>query len=676
MRRALALVAALAACRGDEGAPIVAGAIEARSPCPGTDEGFAFRALRLTQGRRPQGVRELAVLAGFVRELDALGLPGRELVARGLAQGERYVRRWRTFLLDHLRVPRIGGTAFLACYGLPGPAGADPRLAALVRARGPEEAVPADMSEWTMADLIDSSLRLDDPTPLLRAHVLTREVKPVGGNNVSAVELERAQRVFLGRGFEAAYLGRRVECLACHDGGGATAIDHAEPALDRSWPVIPGVEDMVYGPADARDEERGYAAFRVAGFVDGPLRPWGSRVCGGFTAGDEGDLVGATGHLGGPLPAGAQALDLEARLREGLAIVAEEGLTAAEDPSRPAAGLAGMVAVHLADAVWREASGHPLTLAHGQPRNPQQQQVLRALAEEFVDSGHSLRALVTAAAIHPYLDLAEPQACAGALPPVLAPFYADNDAGDGVRREDPWILLDSAADALGWRSEERLPLPHGWSDEPLLRALGVYLDDSEPGHRGVDLVAALAWEDRLADGEDPQWRGAGETDVIAGLVALAAGDALATVEELVVAVQDRLIQETGVAGAMRGPIEALLGLELTARAGEIEAARLTTALRRFAGSLLSSPQFVLTGLAPPPGQSAPRLVLPGTDARSLCESLAPAIVGELADVAWRCTGAGPALTRAGDAATRAGDVGRHDERQSARGRGDTDVNQP
>jgi hypothetical protein len=335
-----------------------------------------------------------------------------------------------------------------------------------------------------------------------------------------------------------------------------------------------------------------------------------------------------------------------------------------------------MVAVHLADAVWREASGHPLTLAHGQPRNPQQQQVLRALAEEFVDSGHSLRALVTAVAIHPYLDLAEPQACAGALPPVLAPFYADNGAGDGVRREDPWILLDSAADALGWRSEERLPLPHGWSDEPLLRALGVYLDDSEPGHRGVDLVAALAWEDRLADGEDPQWRGAAEADVIAELVALAAGDAQATVEELVVAVQDRLIQETGVAEAMRGPIEALLGLELRARAGEIEAARLATALRRFAGSLLSSPQFVLTGLAPPPGQSAPRLVLPGTDARSLCEALAPAIVGELADVAWRCTGAGPALMRAGEAAARAGSDVRQDERQGARGRGDMDVNQP
>ena len=559
MRRTIAVLAALlAGCGGDERAPVFAEPVELRSPCPGRDEDFAFRALRLIQGRRPHGVRELAVLAGFVRELDALGLPGRTLVAGGLAHGDRYRARWRTFLNDQLRVPRIGGTAFHACYGFMGAAAQDERLAAHVRDHGPEEAVPSNIQPWTLADLVDSSLRLDDPTPLLRAHLLAREVRPVGGNNVEELALERARRVFLGRGFEAAYLGRRLECLACHDGGGATPLDHADPARDRTWPVMPGLEDMVYGTASERTEDRSYAAFRVAGFVDGPLRPWGAQQCGGFTPGRAGDVVGAEGYLAGALPVGAHALDLEARLRAGFEALRGGGLAAAEDG--PAAALAGMVALNLADAVWREASGRPLTLGHGQPRNAAQQAVLRGLAEAFVAGGLSLRALVVAVAVHPLQDLADPGMCAGALPPVLEPFAVDNSAGDGVRREDPWILLDSAAEALGWRSEKRQPLPHGWSDEALLRALGVFLDDSEPGHRGVDLVGALAWEDRVAEGVDPAWDGDRphdydlDRDVIARLLAQARADEGATVEELVLAVQDRLIQETGLAEEARAPI--------------------------------------------------------------------------------------------------------------------------
>lgn len=43
-----------------------------------------------------------------------------------------------------------------------------------------------------------------------RAQILARQAHPVGGNNVAPAELERARRVSLGRGFEAAYLGRRL----------------------------------------------------------------------------------------------------------------------------------------------------------------------------------------------------------------------------------------------------------------------------------------------------------------------------------------------------------------------------------------------------------------------------------------------------------------------------------
>lgn len=643
LRHAL-LTLSLAACSSEHVAPTIP-SVPLRSPCPGGDEAFAFRALRLIEGRRPRGVRELTVLAGFVRELDAAGLPGRELVARGLTRGDRYLARWRTFLLDHLRVPRIGSTAHYACYGHPGPAAADPRLAAHLRDHAPDVPVPDDLSGWTLADLFDSGLRLDDPTPLLRAHLLAREQRPLGGNNVADSDLERARRVHLGRSFEAAYLGRRLECLACHDSSDRTPLDRDDPALDRSWPVVPDLEDSVYGPPAGRDEDRSYAAFRIAGFLDGPLRPWAWGDCGGLDPG-RADPLATSGHLAGPLPPGAHALDLEARLHDGFDVLREHGLAAA-DPERPTAALAAMVALNLADAVWREAAGRPLTMPHGQPRNDPQRRVLHDLSERFIDESFSLRELVVAVAVHPYLDLADPDACPDALPPVLDPFAADNAAGDGLRREDPWRLFDAAADALGWPTHRRFPLPYGWSDEPLVRALGAYLDDSEPGHRGHDLVGALAWEAATAAAVDPDWRGDvfdgnPSRDTIARLVDLARADPSATVEDLALALQDRLLQETAFSASERPAIAALLALPLAARAADLPADALERALRRLAGALLSAPQFVLAGL-PPPTSAPPRLVLPDATVAALCERHAPAILGGL--TRWRCDDRGVTLLK-------------------------------
>jgi len=641
--RHLALLLTLAACSDEQASfagpeDLLPAPVSVQSPCPGSDEAFVFRALRLIAGRRPAGVRELELLATAIHKLDAAGRPGRRLVAEHLARGPRYEQRWQNFLLDHLRVPRLGSTSDPDCHGHPGPTAEGPGLAAFIRDHGPEEPVPADMSEWSMADLFASAVALDDLRPLLRAQLLARQARPIGGNNVEPAELERARRVFLGRGFEAGYLGRRLECLPCHNSD-SSVTDHSDPAQDRSWPVIKGLEAGVYGPPAANNEDIVYAGFRVHGFVDGPLEPWGGRACGTLDPGRDGDLLAITGHLAGPLPAGAHALDLEARLRTGLDILLDNGLDAASET--PEAALAGLVVLNLADAVWREASGRPLTLPHGQPRHSSQRAVLAGLARALIDDGYSLRALVVEAALHPYLDLDEPNQCAGALPPVLEPFATDNHAGDGLRREDPWTLLDTAAHALGWNTPKRFPLPFGWEDEILLRSLGAYLDDSEPGHRSLDLVGALAWERSVGAGQDPGWAGLAplhhdtNADAITRLTRLALADPSLTVEDVALAVQDRVIQETEwTDAAHRAEVEALLGLPLTSPATD-HSPTLEPALRRLAGALLMSPQFTLAGLAPPPWTAAPRLVLPEATALALCQEHAPLLFADLA-LTWRC----------------------------------------
>jgi len=648
-RRGLMLLLALAACGEDARAPfagpeaLLPAPTAMRSPCPGSDEAFVFRALRLIAGRRPAGVRELELLAAAIRKLDAADLPGRRIVAGSLARGPRYEQRWQNFLLDHLRVPRLGSTSAPDCHGHPGLAAAGPALAGFIRDHGPDEPVPADMSEWSMADLFASAVALDDLRPLLRAQLLARQARVIGGNNVEPAALERARRVFLGRGFEAAYLGRRLECLPCHNSD-FSVTDHAEPAQDRSWPVVTGLEAGVYGPPATVTEDVAYAGFRVHGFVDGPLSPWGGHACGTLDPGRDGDLLAVAGHLAGPLPAAAHALDLEARLRRGLEQLTATGLDAAS--ATPEAALAGLVALNLADAVWREASGRPLTLPHGQPRNPAQRALLGGLARALVDGGFSLRALVVEVAVHPYLDLDEPAQCEGRLPPVLEPFAAANHAGDGLGREDPWTLLDTAAHALGWRTPKRFPLPFGWEDEVLMRSLGAYLDDSEPGHRGLDLVGALAWERSVGAGTDPGWAGAAplhhdaSADVITRLTAAALADPSLTVEDAALAVQDRVIQETAwTDAAHRAEVEALLGLPLTSPAAEQQPATLEAALRRLAGALLMSPQFTLAGLPPPPWTDAPRLTLPEATPLALCQEHAPQIFADL-DLAWRCDDSG------------------------------------
>ncbi len=645
-----------------------------RSPCPGSDAAFSYRALRLIQGRRPYGVRELDLLAQTIGALDDAGLPGRELVARGLADGDRYHQHWRGVLLDLLRIPRLGPTADVDCYARPGELEDAPELAAWIRDAAPGEAPKPALAGWTMADLLGSALALDDLSPLLRAHLIIRNARPLAGNNVDPEALERAGRVFLGRGFEAAFLGRRLECIACHDGGGTTVLDATDPADDRSWPVLPDLEDSVYGAPHLADEASAYAVFRVAGIVDHGARPWGaSDQCPrlALTSADQGaDPLGDPAYLGGALAQGASVVDLEAALHRGLDRLRAEGLPAGarddEGEEDPEAALAAMVAIHLADAAWREASGHRLTMSHGQPRRPIQQAVLRELSASFVDSGYSLRELLVAIATHPLLDLDEPSACAEELPGLLDPFQASNDAGDLVRREDAWRLLDSAAIALGWPTMQRFPLNSGWADETLLRSLGAFIDETEPGHHGVDVVSALAWEAAVGDGVDPAWRGPPTSDhdgdVLSRLVDLAVADPDATVLELAIAVEDRLLQESALSGPpspeqaqQRAAIEELLGLPMEARAADLAAeangrAALLGALRRFAGALLATPQFTLAGVPPRP-TSPPRLVLPEATTSALCEALAPAIL-DPSELAWECDEQGLVLAQDGSAATR------------------------
>ncbi len=650
IRRPVALLAVLAAACNE---PLPAlGGVEAAPTCQASDEAFVLQALPWLQGRRPSGIRELRLLADMIRELDRHGADGRAMLARGLARGPRHARRWSDFLVDHLQIDRAGHRFRPNCHAtraLPDDGG---ELAAWIRDHDADEPVPGQ-PQWTFADLLASSLALDDLSPLMRASLLVRASQPIDGNNVSPSELESARRREFTTSFAASHLGRNLECLVCHNSEGSPT-DRTDSAEDRFWPLDLPFERAVFAAPTGRPEVEVEAVFRVSGAVDGPLRPWGSAACSTFQPDHTGDLLGDPAYLAGPLPTGATVLDLDPHLRAGWGSLREIGWTGLDpEDLDPDVALAAMTAAHLADAVWRELGGQPLTLAHGFPRDQAQRDILAALTQEFVDTGFSLRALVVAAATHPQLALDLPAACdaRGVIPsPVLAPFAVHalepsargDSLGDLLHRHGTFVLLGMAAESMGWTAPPAGAGPYGLANETLLLDLGARVSGAQPADEGLDLVALLAYEAAVGAGVDPRWAGEltdpvwPDGDLVDVLLATANADGSSRIEDLVVALKDRLHTAPTLDSGERNAITAVLGAPWTASVADVDPITLESGLRRVAGALLRAPQFMLAGAVelPASGAPTPRLVVPGTDTASLCKALAPMILGDA--WRWRC----------------------------------------
>jgi hypothetical protein len=612
-----------------------AAAVEA---CRADAESFVLRALPLVHGRQPLGSTEVRVLASLVDELDRRGRDGRRELAAALADGDAHRRRWSSELLDLLRVRRAGHRALGGCYGERGPAGDSDALARFVQGHPPTEPFPG--GPWSMRDLVESSLRADDLRPLLRADLLVRMTAPVDDANTPPDALERARRTNLGRAFEATYLGRRFECLACHTDE-ASVTDHPDPALDRFWPVARGLERAVY-PAD---EDAMHATFRWEGFADGELAPWGAEGCGGFSFERDHDPLPTAASLAGELPPGAHALDLQARLDEGLAHLVADGWSDA--PADPAQALAQLVVLHLVDGLWAATNGVPLTLDHGAPRNAAQAERLRRLAIAFVRSGFSLRRVLVEIAVDPLVDQAVPADCEldgpEPLPPVFDPFTDSNGAGHRVHRRDPLALLDEAHRLLGRALPGLVDAEPGFEAETV-GALGLYLEESRPGHDGLDLLGTLTWErtlEALPSAPAAELDAAAEPSVTLDELVLAAReDRSITVGELMIATKDRVLAEPVIDPDEQALVETLVGLSWSRPAHELDGAALHAAAWRYARVLLATPRFLLSGLEQGPVGPSPRLWPAHARVPALCAHWGPRV---LPSERFVCTDHGLAL---------------------------------
>jgi hypothetical protein len=710
-----------AACGDDGGGTAIDAGVPDAEPvptfeeCADSDQAFVRSAHLALLGARAKSQAEINVytdlMAGIrqrnaeAQETDADAGPApapidpRQAIAEILVEDSRFLDRWSEHVMDALQVPRIEDQSQQSCYGkrdriAGGNDGGS--LAAFVRDNDPNSGGDG-AGEFTMRDLLRSSLVLDDLSPVYRAHLFALVSRPIPAANVPRVQAELARREDFGNVFDAAFLNRDLTCMVCHNHENSVTASE-DPALNRHWDFPGYFEASIYGASVGIEPDRAHAPFRFDGFVGGSSRPWDwDNSCGEFVAGgvspDPADIDGLFASLAGNT---MTVYDLESSLRAGFESIATSGLTIGADESiaDPDAAFAYLVAANLVDGVWAEVIGSRLTIANHFPRNKESRDILQELTESFIANQFSLKSLLAEIVKTPYFNRLEPAAGCGATPYNIPPVFdawstsAENDeeknnsVGDAVVPLSARTLLSAGYDALDWRRPffESFPEqpssinncaqafpscsqlanacqnnfqccyaeeywcqfdasdnePSTRSQRAFLRGVGVFLKNGNRGFRGLDFQARLVFEDRFGACRkvDP------EDDFLDTLQALAASTPGATLGDLIAATKDRLIGQARVehlasaSGASeKESLESYFGATLDTAYSDLT--NVDENLRGYCGVLLSTPQFLLSGLAAPDSRYESILTPEAHQYESVCAGIT--LPTSLANLTLQCT---------------------------------------
>ncbi len=623
--------------------------------CDAGDEAFVARVVPFLLGRRLVSTRELDLLTRIVRKL------GRAELVRGLMRTAEFLPRARALVMDVLQVNRASVRANGDCYGTVSAEAATSELATFVRDHRPDAA--EFKREWTFAELLESCVKLGDLSPFLRAYLFGLVALPVLPKWNKTLEYEARQNwanVFL-----RTYLNRDLACMTCHNSE-SSVTGHPDPNLDRTWEIPGHFERALFGRSTGIESATIGNMFRqhdilrtaaypdrdVAGsvnwyYADG-VAPWGMAFdCGRFQPPAErtDDPRGSGSYFISDHGLRGTVWEIESALDQGFKELRGTGHIATGDASKQGTvAFASLVSLSLVNAIWREAHGQPLVIANYFPRNRFQRDVMRALADRFVESGYSLAELIVGVVTHSLYNQTSPSACgssmANGLPPILDPWTVSNEdpslrsngVGETIHHADPRLLQRALATALRWtepaeffpRPDPNSPTLQLLPEARFQRDIGVFLMDSERGFRGSGFMDTLAWESGYAACVDPAHfeedgrsrRGGTPPDAIDALVQ--AGAPTSTLADLAMALKDRLITDPDLSDAdERALVEALFGQPLDTRVSD--AVDPEGGLRRLCGALVVSPQFLLVGgHGPTRAEKRTTIVLEGESWSDLC----------------------------------------------------------
>jgi hypothetical protein len=650
-----------AACGGGGGEdpppPADAGPPDARildfTECNGSDESFVRNAELALIGRRPLGEGETDVYADLLRAVKAKDggedvQHARRVVAQAIMQNPEYTARWERHFMEKLRVQRAEEQDMNDCYGDSLRQPDQGALARAVVAAPPGTDVPG--GDFTMRDLLRSSIEADDITPVYRGHMFVIVNKPIPAANViDPAAAEIARREDFGATFDSVYLNRDIVCLGCHNSEASTT-DREDPAEDRFWP-LPGLfEKSIYGASNGTASTRAHGFLRYDG-GQGNEKPWGwSEACGRFSSDVDNDVANIDASFGHIQGLRTSVYDGERALRQGFEKLRTDGLVlgAGNEIADPDVAFAYLTAMNIVDGVWSEVTGNSLVIANYFPRNEASRDVLHLLTEKFIASGFSLKALLEEIVVGPYFDRLPPAAGCGTgpynMPAVYDPWViSDSDVerrkngpADGVHALTTRTAAHAAYAALGWTTsgiqdfpklgaceqakcsdldfycsnfqaccpqqhdycELHLPRPDeqaAQEEEAFQLGTGMFIKNSERGFRGFEFQARLEWENRFGVCRAPgSLGGSAVPDFIDGLIQRAAAAPDSTIGDVIVALKERLIADPQLADAgERTAIEAMVGGPVTTKVAQIT--DLEGTVRRVCGAIMSSPQFLLAG---------------------------------------------------------------------------------
>jgi hypothetical protein len=386
------------------------------------------------------------------------------------------------------------------------------------------------------------------------------------------------------------------------------------------------------------------------------MHPWNlAPACGTFTSPQAMpvDLAGVETKFGNITGQRSSMWDMHRSLRAGFEKLRTEGLGA--DPvtwevSDPDKAFAYLTVMNIVEKVWIEITGTRLTIQTYFPRNAAARDQLEHLADIFIASGYSNKALLEDIYASPYLNLASPDSSCWEsgypLPRIFDPWVTaeddpvkrGNSVGDGAVMMSARTAARSAYGALGWRlgaygatfpnssgygenSVTTNGLASGAVERQFQNETGFWNKNTEVGFRGFDFQARLGFEDRLGRCNKlaPNQLAKDTIDI---LVSKVRKPGAGTVRDLMEVLKDRIFGSSVIDEASERPLlETMLGANLDDDASTL--ATPDAKLRQVCGAMITSPQALMTPLAvvAPDGDLVPTLT-PNTDKyESLCSNL-------------------------------------------------------
>ncbi|MCB9763284.1 MAG: c-type cytochrome [Alphaproteobacteria bacterium] len=296
-----------------------------------------------------------------------------------------------------------------------------------------------------------------------------------------------------------------------------------------------------------------------------------------------------------------------------------------------------LLAMNITNNVIEEVLGERVTLDHGHPRNYDQWFVLWGHMGTFMESGWSLQELLRSIVLSDAFGRPAPSRSsqpAYDMPIFAFPWAATapgetpipgsdaNSVGDYVHRYSIEHLLHAVHHALGWpeprilgmgNPDEGQDLLRVYPNRHVMRDIGRYHTDSIPGSKEVQLNHLLTWEAEIASCEKPDHVVPDEVRLATTVTGdytesgddwidwidllVEASDQTRTLEEVVLAVKDRLHTDPSLTTDERALVSDLFG------GADLAATTFDAAdepeVRAFCGVLLKSPQFMMGGFASP-----------------------------------------------------------------------------